>query len=243
MAKRDESAYERMDAPDADPVALRRSLRDIRRLNALLGWNAFTTRAVAGYIKSHGLRRVRILDVACGSADIPRAIAGWANRRAVSADIVATDYNPVMLAAAREFCADTPAVRVEWQNALELPYRAGSFDVALCTLALHHFSQDDAIKLLSEMARVGHQVLVFDLVRSPLAYVGAIALTRVARMDPMTRYDGPLSVRRAYTVKELRTIASEAGLRDARVHVAVPYRLSLSASGCSRVARAEEAVS
>lgn len=224
-------AREQMDAMDADPASLRRSLRDIRHLNTMLGWTTFTTRAVASHVRSRGMSRFSLLDVACGSADIPRAISHWSDRHGVRAEIVATDYHPVMLAVAREVCAGAPNVRIERQDALALSYRTGRFDIALCTLALHHFLREDAVQLLSELARVGRRVLVFDLVRSRLAYCGAIALTRAARMDPMTRYDAPLSVRRAYTARELRELAAEAGLLDARVHVAAPFRLCLSAPG------------
>lgn len=231
FAQRNTTAHEQMDALDADPDSLRRSLCDIRRLNALLGWTIFTTRAVGAYVRSRGMSDFTLLDVACGSADIPRSIARWSARHDIRAHIVATDYHPVMLAAARDTCKDTPYVHVERQDALALTYAAASFDIALCTLALHHFSPDDAVRLLAELARVGRRVIVFDLVRSRLAYLGAFALTHVARMDAMTCYDAPLSVRRAYSPNELRAIAAEAGLSDAHVRVGAPFRLSLSASG------------
>jgi 2-polyprenyl-3-methyl-5-hydroxy-6-metoxy-1,4-benzoquinol methylase len=243
MSTRDDAARERMDAPNVDVAALRRSLADIRRLNAMLGWTTFTTRAVAGYVRSHGLRDVRLLDVACGSADIPRAIALWARCAGVSADILATDANLTMLAAAREVCAGIDTIRFETQDALALPYEDGCFDIALCTLALHHFAPADAARLLSELARVGRQVFVFDLVRSRVAYIGAVALTRLARMDPMTRYDGPLSVRRAYTAPELRELAMRAGLTDPYVRVAIPFRLSLSACGATVLTNRREVAS
>lgn len=233
MAQRDALERERMDALDADPASLRRSLRDIRRLNAMLGWTTFTTRAVTRYIRSRGLSEFSLLDVACGSADIPRSIAQWSARHGIRGAIVASDYHPIMLAVASEVCADTPGVRIERQDALALPYRDGTFDIALCTLALHHFSHADAVRLLQELSRVGRRVLVFDLVRSPLAHLGAIALTRLARMDPMTRFDAPLSVRRAYSAVELRAMAAEAHLREAHVRVAVPFRLTLTADGIS----------
>ena len=70
-----------MDAPDADPAELRRSLLFIRRVNRLFGY----TRSTLGHLKRFSRRwkpgeRVRILDVATGSADVPRAILRWADR-------------------------------------------------------------------------------------------------------------------------------------------------------------------
>jgi hypothetical protein len=84
---------------------------------------------------------------------------------------------------------------------------------------------------LRSLTRVGRRVLVFDVERSRLAYLGALALTRVLRMNYMTRHDAPASVSRAYTALEVRALAERAGLRDARVRVDFPFRLVLTASG------------
>src|SRR5262245_3917992 len=64
-----------MDAPGVDPRTLQDSLRFIRRVNSLLGY----TRATIGHLKRFSREwkkdePIRILDVATGSADIPRAI-------------------------------------------------------------------------------------------------------------------------------------------------------------------------
>lgn len=208
---------------------LERNLRDIRHINALLGWTTFTTRAVLRELRTQPNRAWTLLDVASGSADIPIAIARAARRASYALQVTVTDRSPQIVAIARERCAGAPAVSVERQDALDLPYADGGFDLALCTLALHHFAPDEAVALLRSMARVARRTLVFDVVRSPLAYAGVVALTRLARMDPMTCHDGPVSVRRAYTAAEARALAESAGLRSVRTHVTFPYRLELSA--------------
>jgi 2-polyprenyl-3-methyl-5-hydroxy-6-metoxy-1,4-benzoquinol methylase len=232
MRTRDASLSELMDGQTLGDSDLRRNLADLRRINALLGWTALTTRAVARHIRAQGLRSFSLLDVACGSADIPVAIARWAVRAGINADIVATDLQPAMLVAAQEVAAATPSVRIERADALALPYAAGSFDVALCTLALHHFAPDDAVTLLTGLARAGRHVLVFDVARSRLAYAGAVLLTHTLRMSYVTRHDAPMSVRRGYSTTELRELAAQAGLRAADVRERVPFRLALSAPGC-----------
>jgi SAM-dependent methyltransferase len=231
MHTRDASLRELMDAPSLDDAVLRRTLRDIRHINAILGWRAFAAREVARHVRACGLASFSLLDVACGSADIPLAIARWARHAGIEARIVATDVHPQTLAVAREHTAAEPAIRVERQNALALPYADGSFDLALCTLALHHFAPDDAVRVLKELARVGRHVLVFDVARARLAYVGVLLLTRLAFMGSMTRYDAPVSVRRAYSASELRALAARAGLPQAQVRVAIPYRLALATPG------------
>ncbi|HLZ24796.1 MAG TPA: methyltransferase domain-containing protein [Ktedonobacterales bacterium] len=230
LRARDADVREMMDEPQVDAGALRHSLRDLRRINGLLGWRRMVVRTVARTVEARGSRgSFSLVDVASGSGDMPLAVARWARRRGITARIVVTDVNPEIVMAARAFLAETPGIAAERQDALALSYPDGSFDIALCTLALHHFAPDDAVGVLREMGRVGRQVLVFDLVRSPLAFVGAVVLTHLPGMEAMTGHDGPASVRRAYTAPELRELARQAGLRDGRVSVRFPFRLTLEA--------------
>ena len=234
---RDAANAEWLDAETMDDGALRRNLADIRRINWLLGWTAFTVHGVARQAeevaKAAGRREFSLLDVASGSADIPLAIARWAEHAGFEARIVATDISPQIVAVAQEQAADTPSVTVELQDALALPYAPGSFDIALCTLALHHFEPERAVTLLASMAHVSKHVLVFDVARARLAYVGSLLLTRLLRMDAMTRHDAPASVRRAYSAPEMRELGAKAGLQDLTVRVGIPWRLALRASGAA----------
>ncbi|MBF6589829.1 MAG: methyltransferase domain-containing protein [Ktedonobacterales bacterium] len=231
METRDAEARELLDEAAHDAAVLRRNLRDIRHINMVLGWTRLTVRAVARHVRERGLRSFSLLDVASGSADMPLAVAHWATRAGIQARIVATDINPQIVAVARERAAGTAGITVERQDALTLPYPPGSFDIALCTLALHHFAPEEAVTLLRHLARVGRHLLVFDLVRSPLAYLGVRLLTRVTRMHPMTQHHAAVSVRRGYTAAEARALVARAGLGDATVRVGIPYRLIIAASG------------
>jgi ubiquinone/menaquinone biosynthesis C-methylase UbiE len=234
---RDAAISEWLDAETMDDAALRRNLRDIRRINWLLGWTAFTVRGVARQAetmaKTSGKREFSLLDVASGSADIPLAIARWAERAGYTARIVATDISPQIIAVAREQSTGIPSVTVERQDALHLSYAPGSFDIALCTLAIHHFEPARAVELLASMARVSKHVLVFDVARARLAYIGSLLLTRLLPMDAMTRHDAPASVRRAYSATELRELAKRADLQDVTVRLGIPWRLALTARGAA----------
>jgi hypothetical protein len=94
-----------------------------------------------------------------------------------------------------------------------LPFGDLSFDVVMCSLALHHQVPDDALAMLREMRRVARRgVVVNDIVRCWRGYWGAWLLSRTLSRNPLTRHDGPLSVRRAYTRPEMLALAAEAGL-------------------------------
>jgi 2-polyprenyl-3-methyl-5-hydroxy-6-metoxy-1,4-benzoquinol methylase len=230
MRTRDALIRELLDVPQVDAQALALNLRDIRRINALLGWTAYSVKRVAAAVHADHLRSFSLLDVASGSADMPLAIARWSRREGISAHIVATDISDQVVSVAKKQAEGEHMIVVEKQNALQLPYADRAFDIVLCTLALHHFDPVEAVQLLHAMARVSKRaVLVFDVVRSPLAYWGAVLLTRGLWMHPMTCHDAPISVRRAYSAPELRRLAEQAGLGQVQVQVSVPFRLALSA--------------
>ncbi len=220
---------ELMDDPVVDPAELARSLGDIRAVNRWLGG----TRAMLGHldrmVSRLPARPIRVLDVATGSADIPRAIAALARERRWEMEIVATDFHPQTVAIARERLRGVPHLRVEQADALELPYADGAFDFALCSNALHHFDGADAVRVVRELNRVAAWgFVVSDLCRSRPALLGAKLLAAtVWRGSRMTRHDGPLSVRRAFTAAELRQLAEAAGLRGARIRTHPMFRLAL----------------
>lgn len=213
---------EMLDDPDADPRAFEASLADLRLINRLLGYTAGVVSDVWPLVCEAARRRpgrpVVVLDAGAGSADIALALARRADRSGVPLTVLALDSHPAVLGAARRHLARAgrravTRVRLVRGDGLSLPLGDGGVDVALASLFLHHLDDGAAVTLLRELARVARVgVVVTDLVRHPVALLGIRVLTRLGPFHPMTRHDGALSVRRAYTEDELRDLASRAGL-------------------------------
>ena len=221
---------ELMDEPAQDREELTRSLADIRAVNRWLGGTRVALHHLEALIERHPRPSYRIVDLATGSGDIPLAVARWARERDVQVEIVATDNHPTTLELAAEHTAHEPAVRTELADALQLPWADNAFDVALLSTALHHFDDErDCLRVLREMGRVSRiGFVVNDLARSRPALLGARLLAAtVWRTHPVTRHDGPLSVRRAFTPAELRTLAARAGFTKAEVRAHFPFRVAL----------------
>lgn len=223
---------ERMDAPDVDPAELDRSLADLRRVNRWLGGTRVVVHHLTRLLAGTPPGPVEVLDVATGSGDVPRTLVEWGRSRGRAMRVVATDVHAGTLAHARRYLHDVAGVRVEAADARDLPYDDGSFDIALCSTALHHFRDDDAVRVVHELARVSRiGFIVNDLERSRGALWGVRLLAAtVWRSHPVTRHDGPLSVRRSFTARELRDLARRAGVAHARVHRHLPFRLALVGS-------------
>lgn len=174
-------------------------------LARLAGYLAFVnrwlgaTRAVAHHLE--GLpRAATVLDVGAGSGDIARALA----RRFPGLRPVAVDMSWGLL----ELAGDLPRVR---GDARRLPFRAGSVDAVVSTHLFHHLTDDDAVEALREFSRVARRrVVVNDLLRRRRAVLWIRLLTLFA--NRFARSDGPISVRRGFTLPEAESLARRAGL-------------------------------
>jgi SAM-dependent methyltransferase len=214
-----------MDRLDASPGELARSLTDIARLNRIGATQAIQHHVAPFFARQRAGETLRILDVGTGAADIPLALARWAQHHGRRVRIVALEVHPAILRYAARAVDGTPEVQLVAGDALEVPIRPGSVDVALCSLVLHHLPEEAVIALfhrLAELVRLGF--VVSDFRRGRLAWAVVWLVTRAVARSRMTRHDGPLSVRRAYTPVELALLATRAGLPDVRWHRAPAFR-------------------
>ncbi len=198
-----------MDRPEASRQELESSLRSLRGLNRYFGSYGLVRHFLRRWIKRGD--QLRLLDLATGSGDIPRLVADHARAIGAKIEIVAIDFQPTTLQIAQRFTADYP--EISFQQADVLTFQSEEpFDIVTCNLALHHFSNNDAVKLLQRCRELSQRcVLVSDLRRGWECTVGVYLLTALIFNDAMTRNDGRASAARAFSFAELRDLARRAG--------------------------------
>lgn len=214
---------ELMDDPAIDPVEHRRALVGLARLNRVSDSSGVLWPAVAKLARELG-RPLRLLDVATGSGDVPRKLLTRAGRAGVTLEVSGCDLSPTAIAEAQR---EPSAARFFVHDALHdrLP---GGFDVVTCSLFLHHLAEDEAVALLANMEGAArHAVLVNDLSRSRFNYCAVWAACRLLSRSPVVRFDGPASVRSAFTPAEALALAERAGLSGATVRRRFPCRFLL----------------
>ena len=211
--KREEHARERLDGP-LPAADLAASLADSERLNVRFGGHRLTVDAVAQRLaRVPRDRRAVVLDVGGGRGDLARHLVAWARAARRPLRVIVLERDAATAALAREHCAGEPEIVVIQGDATALPLDEGSIDVAVSVLTLHHLHRDAVATALAEMRGVARAaVVVNDLLRTRLAWWQVWLATRVFARHPVSRHDGPLSVRRAYDVEELRGLAEKAGL-------------------------------
>ncbi len=203
---------ELMDRPQPVSAELEADLLNLVSLNRHFG----SHRLVLGFLSRwfEPAQSYRVLDLATGAGDIPRAIADWGRDRGVRIKIDAVDANPSTMEIARKHSVDYPEIQYVCGNVLDYE-TPESYDLVCCSLALHHFSEEDASRLLRRCRELSHRfVLVSDLERSVATLAGVYALTALFYRDPMTQFDGRLSARRAFSFSEMRALAEAAGWSD-----------------------------
>ena len=219
-----------MDKPGLDPKEHARALAGLRRINGISGLAASLLAPIEMLAKRQEGTPLQVLELACGGGDTSIDLALMCKLRWLEIKMHACDINPeaVLIAKANAqrrgaelelFCADALAS----QDANK------DFDVVFCSLFLHHLNDADAEQLIKVMARrARHLVLISDLIRSRLGYVLAWAGTRLLSRSWVVHTDGPLSVRAAFQIAEVRAMTHRAGLPNAKVQHCWPERYLLS---------------
>jgi len=210
--KFDPVELELMDRPQPVSEELTRDLENLRTLNRWFGSHTLVRFFLRRWIKPGD--RLRVLDLATGSADIPRLIVDFAREVGAEVKVNALDRQSATLEIAKDLSANYPEISFIEANVLEWN-SSERYDLVLNSLALHHFSEDDAVRLLRRCLELSRKfVLVSDLRRGWLATLGVYFLTAAIFREPMTKYDGRLSAARAFSFTELRELARRAGWKN-----------------------------
>ena len=219
---------ELLDDSGHDPAELATNFRDIQRVNQLLGGTSAILRHLPRLLEAiPPAQPVTVLDLATGSADIPLAISRWAKRHGTAITTVASDSSAAILALARTQVAGHPGITVAQYDARAVPLPDKQFDIVLCSLSLHHFAPDDAVRVLREMDRLARTGFILnDLRRGRLGYAAAWIASRLTTRNRLTRNDAPLSVMRAYTPDELDRLLHRAGIDNAVISTHPWFRMA-----------------
>jgi ubiquinone/menaquinone biosynthesis C-methylase UbiE len=201
-----------MDRPQPVSAELLSDLKNLRTLNRYFGSYRLVRHFLRRWIRPNN--RLTILDLATGSGDIPRLVVDFARNVGARAEVDAVDFQPSTLEVARQLSAGYPEIHYHCAEIQQFG-DDGRYDIVLFSLALHHFSEDDAVKVLERVrALSGGKVLVADLRRSWWMKLGIDLLTLTIFRQPMTRNDARASAARAFSFRELGNLARAAGWKN-----------------------------
>jgi SAM-dependent methyltransferase len=222
---RRERLPEVMDQPGLDSVRHHAALRGLARINRLsrsadIFWPHLAALSTQ--------RPTRVLDLASGGGDVTLAIWRRARRAGLPLHIDGCDVSPTAIAFAAQRGVEVGADVQFFQLDLLNEVWPTGYDAIICSLFLHHLSDEEAIDLLRRAGQAARQlVLINDLVRCRTGWMLAHVAGRVLTTSDVVRIDGPLSVRAAFTRAEAAQLAQRAGLDGTTILPRWPRRFLL----------------
>lgn len=217
-------AEEQMDDPALDPEVYAAVIGDLARVNALLMVYRPTIAFIRRTLK--GRRSFRLLDVGYGQGDMLRAIARWAGRRGIAAELVGVDLNERSIAAAA--AATPPGLPIEYRTGDYADTAGAGWDYVISSSTTHHMTDPELHAFLLFMeaeARLGWYVN--DIHRHPLAYWSFPILARAMRWHRMVREDGCTSIQRGFSRADWERLIAESGIDPAGPKVVRRFPLRL----------------
>lgn len=227
------SELEHLDKGDYTPEEYEGCITELQLVNHWLGDSRALRNSLLQEIEDSAFTEFSVLDVGAGSGELLRVIAKWTRVRGKAGKLVGLELNA---RSARAINADDgelgtfPEIAALRGDALRLPFAAGAFDYAMCSLFTHHFKDEQVIAILRELARVARRrIFVIDLHRHPVAYFLYTTAGHLFLHNRLIREDGALSILRSFKPDELLQLAQRAGLASVTVRRCLMYRLVLAA--------------
>jgi SAM-dependent methyltransferase len=221
-------SHEALDEPDLPSEEMSQSLEDLELVNRTLRSSRLLANRLLSFGEGSGAWRPTVLDVGAGSGGVARDLAAGLAQHGNLATVIALDLQWRHLASGRARSNGQPPLPSTAANVFSLPFPAHAVDWVVSTLLFHHFSPEQNVRLLRELARVARRgVLLLDLRRNRVPLFFLWLAGRVLFKTRISILDGVASIRQAYTLEEARAIVREA-LPGARVERALPFRLLIT---------------
>ncbi|MEL1244329.1 methyltransferase domain-containing protein [Flavobacterium sp. DGU11] len=198
---------------------LRDALDKIASINQLLGGNKLTLEGVEELLqKADKTKTITIADVGCGNGDMLRMLSAYAKKKGYSFRLIGVDANRFTVTYAEKLSKDFPDIEYKCIDIFKEEFESLKYDIVLCTLTLHHFKDDEILKIITTFNRnasVG--VVINDLHRSKMAYRLFEMLCRIFALNRMSREDGLVSILRGFKKEELEAFAKKLNIKNSRI--------------------------
>lgn len=205
---------EMLDALDIPQELLVRNLKELDILNRSFGGHAITLQGLKKLVTDKD-KTYKIADLGCGSGDTLKFIAEWAKTNGYKVELIGIDMNINAIEYLNTHCKGYPEITGVVNNYTEFLNTSKTIDIIHCSLFCHHLSDNELLDLLVWVKNyAGIGIIINDLQRHRLAYYSARAFTFLFNGSALAKNDGPISVLRGFTRKELSALFQRAGIEN-----------------------------
>ena len=195
---------ELLDTDSGTPAEIATALSDLQHINQWFGGIAATQSMIARVAQKVGARWLSLLEVAAGAGYVPQAASRRLRKVGVEVKVTLLDRAYSHLRNGSRNGA--PAVA---GDGLALPFANESFDLVSCCLFAHHLEPPEVVRFVNEGLRVSRTAVVINDVVRDRMHLALVYLSLPLYRSHFTHHDAPASVRRAYTVAEMRQMLGQ----------------------------------
>jgi 2-polyprenyl-3-methyl-5-hydroxy-6-metoxy-1,4-benzoquinol methylase len=208
MLKHRSLQKELLDADDIPTADLYQNLKELDRINTLLGGYDITFSALKKIIKPN--KSYTLIDIGCGGGDTLKHIKKWQLRKNLDLKLIGIDLKPVCIEYAFQQ-KDSENIRFICDDYRNMFQHVKDIDIIHACLFCHHLTEKQLVELIQFATERRINLVINDLERNPIAYYAIKILTTLFSKSYLVKNDAPLSVARGFKKKEWLAIIKKAG--------------------------------
>lgn len=199
---------------------LREALDQIARINQLLGGNKVILHGIKQLLKhAYPAKAISIVDIGCGNGDMLRMLAKFGKKNKLNFQLTGIDANEFTINYAKKLSQEYSNIEYRCVDIFSEDFTTMKYDIILCTLTLHHFSNEQILKIISIFSNNAETgIIINDLHRSKTAYRLFKLICIVFNLNSMSREDGLISILRGFRKKELVEFSKKLNFKNYTIH-------------------------
>jgi 2-polyprenyl-3-methyl-5-hydroxy-6-metoxy-1,4-benzoquinol methylase len=204
-----------MDDLDMSGEVLINSLDQIASINKWLGGNKLTIDGIKILLENKTKNEtIKIVDLGCGNGDMLRKVAEFGKKNSFQFELLGIDANQATIDYANELSVNYPEITYKKEDVLSNEFETESYDIALCTLFLHHFEDAVALNFIQNLAKKAKfGIVINDLHRHRLAYY-LFKVVTLFSTNQMAKKDGLLSILKGFKRKDLERFSKKINFKS-----------------------------
>jgi 2-polyprenyl-3-methyl-5-hydroxy-6-metoxy-1,4-benzoquinol methylase len=198
---------ELMDNPACDDFPLLTTLAHFKVTNQLFARTGTLARSLLLPDMQREAQEYSLIDAGCGGGDDTVRLAALCRDNNISCKVKGIDIDPRSIGFALQRWSAYPEVSFRTASLFDLPTDGTAADYIIAANVLHHFPDADLIHVVSHLCKAARRgVLIADLERSPIWYVGFALFAWAMFRGGFTSRDGLLSIRKGFTKAEFAAL-------------------------------------